>query len=135
MALRRIRVSLPYDPRLNERARELRNNQTEPEKRLWQILRRLPVRVHRQKVIDRFIVDFYIASQRLVIEVDGESHFNESGESYDAERTKVLEGYGLRVARFTNREVMQELEGVCETIGRLLRLGSDQPASTPYKHP
>ena len=71
----------------------------------------------RQRPIDNFIVDFYIASLKLVIEVDGASHFTEEGRARDAARTRILEGYGLRVVRFTNGEVMRNIEGVCEVLG------------------
>ena len=67
----------------------------------------------RQRPIDNFIVEFYCAALRLVIEIDGDSHFTEQGKAYDAERTSVLEGYGLVVVRFTNVEVLQDFEGVC----------------------
>ena len=70
----------------------------------------------RQKPINNFIVDFYFPKLKLVIEVDGDSHFTDSGLVYDEERTRVLEGYGLRVIRFTNDEVVQNFEGVCEQI-------------------
>jgi very-short-patch-repair endonuclease len=108
---------LPYDPRLVERARELRRNMTPAEKKLWfGFLRDFRHRVLRQRPIDHFIVDFYCPQLRLVIEVDGESHFTEVGETSDSERTAVLEGYGLRVMRFNNQEVLRNLEGVCAAI-------------------
>ena len=69
---------------------------------------------------ERFIVDFYCAALKLVIEIDGDSHFTEEGKEYDEERTKVLEGYGLRVLRFTNEEVMNCFESVCEEIENLI---------------
>jgi very-short-patch-repair endonuclease len=89
---------------------------TEPEKRIWQFLRTLPYQVLRQRVIDNFIVDFYCASFKLVIEIDGDSHFTDEGKAYDEERTKILEGYGIKVIRFTNDEVLNNFEGVCEKI-------------------
>ena len=52
----------------------------------------------------------------LVIEVDGETHFTEQGKQSDAERTAILEGYGLKVVRFTNVEVFQSFEGVCQVL-------------------
>ena len=66
-----------------------------------------------------FIVDFYCVALLLVIKIDGQSHFTEQGKQYDAERTAILEGYGLKVVRFTNVEVLQSFEGVC---GELLGL-------------
>ena len=86
---------LPYNRALVERARELRKNMTPAEKKLWnECLRHLDVSVSRQRPIDNFIVDFYIPSLKLVVEVDGDSH-SEQGKARDAERTSVLEGYGL----------------------------------------
>ena len=74
----------------------------------------------RQRPIDRFIVNFYCAALKLVIEVDGESHFTEVGEAHDLERSQVLEGYGLTVMRFTNRAVMENFEEVCQQIWAML---------------
>lgn len=75
-----------------------------------------PFRVLRQRPIDRFIVDFYCAELKLVIEVDGESHFTEESRLYDLERTQILGDYGLKVLRFTNEQVMMEFDGVCQQI-------------------
>lgn len=112
---------LPYNPKLVERAKELRKNMTPAEKKLWQnYLRTFQFRVLRQRPIDNYIVDFYCAKLRLVIEIDGESHFTDEGKVYDAERTSILEGYGLRVIRFTNDQVLKHLEGVCRQIEELI---------------
>jgi very-short-patch-repair endonuclease len=112
---------LPYNPELVARAKEFRNNPTPMEKKLWQnYLRTLQFRVLRQRPIDHFIVDFYCSTLRLVIELDGESHFTEQGKAHDVERTAILEGYGLTVLRFTNREVMEQFEDVCARIERCL---------------
>ena len=108
---------LPYKPELVARARELRKRMTEAEKKLWQgYLRHFRYRVLRQRPIDNFIVDFYCSKLRLVIEVDGETHFTEEGKGYDAERTTTLEGYGLRVLRFWNTDVIHNLQDVAEKI-------------------
>ena len=112
---------LPYNADLVFRAKTMRKNPTPAERKLWQnCLRNLSVRFLRQRPIEHFIVDFYCAALRLVIEVDGDSHFLEQGKAYDAERSAILEGYGLSVARFTNRQVLEEFEGVCHTIEELL---------------
>ena len=112
---------LPYNPDLIPRAKALRKSMTVTERKLWfQCLRLLKVRVRPQRVIGNFIVDFYCPSRKLVIEVDGESHIGEFAETYDEERTSVFEGYGLKVVRFTNREVLREFEGVCRRVSRLL---------------
>jgi very-short-patch-repair endonuclease len=112
---------LPYNPQLVSRAKELRQNPTPAEKKLWQeYLRTFRFRVLRQRPIDHFIVDFYCAALKLVIEIDGESHFTPEGRVYDQERTAVFEGYGLTVLRFTNDVVMNDFEGVCQEIEELI---------------
>lgn len=105
------------DPIILQRAREMRREATEPERRLWSKLRRKQLdgyKFRRQHPIGRFIVDFYCHQARLVVEVDGASHAFE--EEYDAARTAWLEAQGLRVIRFHNRTVMENLEGVLQMI-------------------
>jgi very-short-patch-repair endonuclease len=77
-------------------------------------------RFRSQRMIKQFIVDFYCPAAKLVIEVDGESHFTDEGKAKDVERTAVLENLGLYVLRFTNYEVMKEFEGVCSRISEVL---------------
>lgn len=114
---------LPYDHQLVERAKELRQNMTVAEKKLWNdYLKTLPLRVLRQRPIAHFIVDFYCAELKLVIEVDGESHFIENAQEYDRERTHILEEYGLTVMRFTNQQVLEEFEAVCLQIAGMIPL-------------
>lgn len=111
---------LPYNPALVERAKQLRKNMTPAEKKLWyQYLRDFKYRVLRQRPINQFIVDFYCAHLRLVIEVDGDSHFSDNAQAYDSDRSRVLEGYGLNVLRFTNEQVLQNFEAVCASIAIL----------------
>jgi very-short-patch-repair endonuclease len=108
---------LPYNRQLVEKAKELRKNMTPAERKLWSgYLRTFKFRILRQRPINNFIVDFFCAQLKLVIEVDGESHFTDEGRDYDWERTQILEGYGLKVLRFTNDEVLQDWEGVCRRI-------------------
>jgi very-short-patch-repair endonuclease len=108
---------LPYNPSLIDRAKELRKNMTLAEKHLWHnYLRTFTYRVLRQRPIDHFIVDFYCPSLKLAIEVDGESHFTPEAEIADRERTQKLESYGIRLIRFTNREVFDNFDGVCSRI-------------------
>ena len=107
---------LPYNPDLVERARELRRHMTPAEEKLWEYLKYAPYRFLRQRPIDHFIVDFYCPALRLVIEVDGEQHYTEEGKAYDAERDAILQGYGLRVVRFRNEEVLHQFESVCRRI-------------------
>jgi len=111
---------LPYNPALVPRAKELRKNMTPAERKLWyQCLRTFKHRVFRQRPIHHFIVDFYCHSLKLVIEIDGDSHFNETAQAYDEKRTQILEGYGLQVLRFTNQQVLHDFETVCIEIEAL----------------
>lgn len=104
------------DPILLHHARKMRREPTKPERRLWQKLRRkqLGYKFRRQHPIGRYILDFYCHQARLVVEVDGDSHAYQ--EEYDAARTAWLEAQGLRVMRFSNRTVMQNLDGVLQLI-------------------
>jgi very-short-patch-repair endonuclease len=97
-------------------AREMRKEPTEAEDVLWQHLRgkQLGVRFRRQHAIDRFIVDFYARDPRLIIEVDGSIH--ETQEEYDSMRQAFLESLGYRVLRFTNEQVLQDIQGVLAVI-------------------
>lgn len=102
---------------LRVRAQHLRRNATKQENRLWyEFLRTYPVQFRRQMVIDRFIVDFYCARAKIAIEVDGAQHFEADGIARDRERTEYLNGLGIKVLRFTNREVEQNFQGVCQRI-------------------
>ena len=103
-------------------AKMLRKNMTKEERHLWyDFLRTYPVRFSRQKVLGKYIVDFYSADAKLVIELDGSGHFTEESKKYDEERTIFLEGYGLRVIRFTNIDVTRNFYGVCEYIDRIVK--------------
>ena len=108
---------LPYNPRLVQRAKDLRKNMTPAERKLWLgLLRKFRFRVLPQRPIDNYIVDFYCASLKLVIEIDGEHHCTEEGKQYDAERDAILSSYGLKVMRVTNSEVMEDFNSVCSRI-------------------
>jgi len=106
-------------------AKEMRKNMTKQEFYLWTyFLKKYEVRILRQKVIDKFVVDFYCAKAKLVIEVDGGHHFTEENKEYDAERTKVLNDYGIKVIRFANSEIDNNFDNVCliidEEVKRIL---------------
>jgi very-short-patch-repair endonuclease len=112
---------IAYRKDLKSRGRSLRTNATPAERKLWyQFLSGLPEKFNRQKPLGSYVADFYCSRLRLVIEVDGDSHFSERGEAYDLLRTADLQAQGLRLLRFTNAEVMQEFATVCETILRAL---------------
>lgn len=109
-----------------ERARRLRRDATPAEKELWFALRRGGLngyKFRRQQRLGPFIADFACQSARLVIEVDGDSHAAQI--DYDARRTEFLAREGYRVLRFTNREVMNNLDGVCRVIEAAL---ADSPS-------
>ena len=110
-------MALEYNRKLTPRAQELRKNRTPEENLLWyHFLCRYPLRFRRQHPIGNFIVDFYCHKAKLVIELDGGQHYTPEGIEYDRERSAYLEGLGLKVLRFSNREVMKEFAAVCEVI-------------------
>ena len=114
---------IPYRRDLKRPSQSLRRDPSPAERKLWyEFLSGLPVKFTRQKPLGHYIADFYCANARLVIEVDGDSHFSEDGVRYDAIRTLHLESEGIRVLRFNNIEVMEEFEGVCQKIGAALEL-------------
>ena len=98
-------------------AKNLRKNMTKEERHLWyDFLRSYPVKFLRQKIVGKYIVDFYCAEAKLIIELDGSQHYEEKGMEYDTERTNYLEQYGIRILRIPNNEVNQNFSGVCEYI-------------------
>ena len=116
---------ITYRRSLTTRARALRRDPTPAEKKLWyEFLRDLPYRFTRQKPLGHYVADFYCSSRRLVIELDGDSHYTEAAQRYDERRTASLELQGLRVARFTNTEVLQDFESVC---GAVLTMLNEKP--------
>ena len=119
-----------HNSRLTPRARELRKSMTPQEKHLWyDFLRDYPVRFRRQMVIDGFIADFYCHSAWLAVEIDGAQHYSEQGLAYDNERTAIIEGRNIKVIRFTNSDVDQHFNAVCETIDREVRERMTNPTT------
>ena len=115
-------MSLDYNKEIITLAKELRKNATPQEKKLWyEFLAKYPIRFQRQKAIDNFIADFYCHKAKLIIEIDGSQHFEEKERIKDEFRTQILEEYGLRVIRFTNRQVNQNFKGVCEYIDLIVK--------------
>jgi very-short-patch-repair endonuclease len=115
---------------LHKRAREMRNNPTDPEKRLWRHLSNAQLdgfKFRRQEVIGRAIADFFCASARLIVEVDGETH---ADPTRDQRRDAYLKALGFGVLHVTNREIMTNIEGVLITIATALRVGD-----IPHPHP
>ena len=98
-------------------AKELRKNMTRHERHLWyDFLKTLSVTVHRQKVIGTYIVDFYIAEKKLIIELDGSQHYVLPGKLADAARDQYLREQGLTVLRYSNSDIDQNFPGVCTDI-------------------
>ena len=113
------RLFTGYDKKLKSRADELRKNMTQQEWNLWYFyLRNHRLKWYRQRIIDRFIVDFYCHAAKLVIEIDGKQHYTEQGIAYDVERTQVLQRYGLKVLRYTNQQLEDNFQEVCWDIER-----------------
>ena len=106
-----------HNPQIVPIVKTLRKNMTKEERHLWyDYLRAYPVRFSRQKVLGKYIADFYSAEAKLVIELDGSQHYESENTEKDAERTAFLEGYGLTVIRIPNNEVNKNFPGVCEYI-------------------
>ena len=116
-----------HNRELTSRARELRKNMTKEERHLWyDFLRQYPVPFSRQKVLGKYIVDFYCAKAKLVIELDGSQHFEPDAMAKDAERTNFLADYGLTVIRIPNNEISQNFDGVCEYIDQAVKQSLSQ---------
>jgi very-short-patch-repair endonuclease len=113
------RKILPYKPYLKELARKLRNNSTHAEIRLWKELRGKflgQYDFHRQKPIDNYILDFFCVELMLGIEVDGSSHDQEEVILKDTIKEQELNKLGIKVLRFTDRQVFTEMPNVLATI-------------------
>jgi very-short-patch-repair endonuclease len=108
---------IAYRTNLTSRAQALRRDPTPAEKKLWfEFLRDLPQKFTRQKPLGQYVADFYCSSQRLVIELDGDSHYTVRAQRYDQVRTDALKTRGVRVMRFTNTDVLENFEAVCAAI-------------------
>ena len=106
-----------YNGKLTGNAKRLRREMTKEERHLWyDCLKQLPVTVHRQKVLGNFIVDFYIASCKIVIEVDGSQHYEETHQEKDLQRDDALTEMGCKVLRYSNADINQRFQSVCDDI-------------------
>ena len=105
------------NPKLTSNSKALRKNMTKEERHLWyDFLKQLPITINRQKVIGNFIVDFYCASRKLIIELDGSQHFETQGKTKDSQRDEFLNSLGLKVIRYANSDINNNFRGVCEDI-------------------
>ena len=115
---------------LLQNAKSLRKAMTKQEKHLWyDFLRKYPIKIYRQRIIDGFIVDFYCHKAGLVIEIDGSQHYTSDGRDYDEMRSEVLGRYGLKVIRFTNFDVDKNFDGVCFMIDKVIRERATPPSA------
>ena len=113
----------PYNEKLTRNAQSLRKNMTPEEKHLWyDFLRRLPLTVRRQHNIENYIVDFYIAEKRIVIEIDGRQHLVSEHKEADKQRDKELSKWSITVLRYTNENIRNNFVGVVEDILKKLEL-------------
>lgn len=105
-------------PELTKRRQELRNSATETEQLLWEQLRseKLGVKFRRQHSIGNYIADFYCPSKKLVIEIDGSQHYTDEGLGYDKVRDEFIESLGIKIIRFSNREILEDMAVVLEKI-------------------
>ena len=115
---------ISYNKFLNPRARGLRNNSTIAEKKFWNALRQMPfyqsLVFNRQKPIGNYIVDFYCHKFKLVIEIDGDTHGQPEIQISDAQRTSYLNDQGLTVIRYTNLEVMDNIDSVMNHLEKVI---------------
>lgn len=113
------RKIIPYNPKLKELARQLRNNSTKSEILLWKRLKGKQMKdydFHRQKPLLNYIVDFYCYELNLVIEIDGYSHLLDEIKEKDIKKQKELEGQGLFILRFTDKQIFKEMDNVIREI-------------------
>ena len=102
---------------LRGNAQRLRREMTKEERRLWfDCFKQMEETVKRQHVMGPYIVDFYCAAAKLVIELDGSQHYEEEGKQKDRKRDQYLEGLGLLVKRYSNSDINQRFSAVCEDI-------------------
>jgi very-short-patch-repair endonuclease len=112
-------LNLRYNRQLKSYSRELRENMTDAERTLWSKLRKKQLKglqFYRQKIIGEYIVDFYCPKAKLVVELDGGQHYSAYGKRKDGIRDKSIESLGLKVLRFSDREVFENIEGVLQKI-------------------
>lgn len=114
-------MALPKNRKLKVNSQNLRKNATKEENKLWyDFLKTHKFQWNRQKVIGSYIADFYCNVARLIVELDGSQHYEESAIEYDMRRSRYFDGLGIQVIRFSNLDVLENFEGVCLEINRVL---------------
>jgi len=127
-------MKAPLDPEFLDFARRLRKDQTDAEKLLWSVFRSrqlLGLKFRRQHSIGPYILDFYCATVRLAIELDGGQHTEPSSLEYDSKRTQTLNDHGIRVLRFWDPDVLTSPDEVREEIYRALLAAQKEPSPPP----
>lgn len=122
-----------YNPGLKILARKLRNNSTHGEIALWKVLKKKQMRgydFHRQKPVDNYILDFFCYKLKLAIEIDGFSHEGERIKK-DEVRQQKIESYGIKFLRFTEREVLNNINGVWNMINDWIEKFEKEQEHTP----
>jgi len=116
------------------KCRNLRKNQTDAEKKLWSILRNRQlygVKFRRQFPVGRYILDFYSPEYRIGIEADGGQHYTNTGRTKDDIREKELLKYGITILRFGDRDILNNIEGVCKVIVNKIKKSPSPKKSSP----
>jgi very-short-patch-repair endonuclease len=117
-----------------ERCRDLRKKQTEAERKLWSVLRNRQlssVKFRRQFSVGRYILDFYSPEYRLGIEADGGQHYEDEGRGRDEQRTRELSNSGIRILRFSDADIINNLEGVNRVIKEIIECKKQTPHLNP----
>lgn len=115
--IKRHKLDRKYNKDLIRVAKNLRSNMTKEEKHLWyDYLKNYKVRFSRQKILGKYVADFYCAKANLVIELDGSQHYQEKELDYDKARTEYLSKFNIKVVRIPNNEVNENFDGVCRYI-------------------
>ena len=110
-------MNVTNNKKLTGLSKSLRKNMTKEERRLWyEFLKDLPITVHRQKVINNYIADFYCANAKIVVELDGSGHYEPEQLLKDREKDAYFNSLGITVLRFSNLDVLKNFDGVCDEI-------------------
>ena len=113
---------VPKNNHILRNARVLRKNMTRQEKHLWyDFLQKYPVKIYKQRIIGNYIVDFYCAAAKLVIEIDGSQHYIGDGVNNDKTRDGFMADLGLKVIRFSNLDIDNNFEGTCMLIDKMIK--------------
>ncbi len=119
---------------LRSKRADLRNNMSVPEQRLWFWIKskQLGYKFRRQYSIGPYIVDFYCPKLRLILEIDGDSHTEDANIKRDCVRTKYLTDCNLKIKRYTNRDVLYNLDGVLDDLTKCINfLEKNTPSNSP----